>query len=177
MLATGSGGAGVWREVGIVPQPIVYSYQPPLGCISSLQVLVTTTSLLGLYHLLADSPWPPIVHTVSFLSQLEGSLYLLALSDTFECSPVTGLQKTPRSFLWVSLELLLLHPLAPCKTQGSPKYDTHQGKRYIFSALRSSKIIWGFLPSFPPEVLTPGVKHEVVPLTNLTHTDILTSLP
>lgn len=89
MLATGSGGAGVWREVGIVPQPIVYSYQPPLGCISSFQVLVTTPSLLGLYHLLADSPWPPIVHSVSFLSQLEGSLYLLALSDTFECSPVT----------------------------------------------------------------------------------------
>ena len=87
MLATGSGGAGVWREVGVASQPIMCSYQPPLRCISSFQVLVTTPSLLGLYHLLADSPWPPVVHTVSFLPQLEGSLYLLARSDTLERSP------------------------------------------------------------------------------------------
>lgn len=79
-LAPGSGQGGIWDKVIIVSQPIICSYGQPPRCISSFQVLVTTLSLLGLCPSACHSSWPPVVHTVSFLSWLEGSLASLALS-------------------------------------------------------------------------------------------------
>ena len=89
----------MWREVGRESQPIMCC-GPPQRLSSFCFVLVTPLSLLGLYHLIADSPQPLVV-TLCFLLAPTGGLFL-AFSDTLGCSSVTELQDSSQDFLWVS---------------------------------------------------------------------------